>query len=115
MYCLKCGRESIDDQVFCDACLEGMSHYPVKPDTAVNLPSRESPAPVKKQVPRKRPLTPEEQVTRLRKHVRRLTVLLAVLTVVLSLTTAMLLKEHFNDGHSPLIGRNYTIDTTRQP
>lgn len=115
MYCLKCGRETMDNQVFCDACMEGMTHYPVKPDTAVNLPHRESPAAVKKQPPRKRPQSPEEQVTHLRKQVRRLTLLLAVLTVVLSLATAMLLKEHFGEGNTPVIGRNYTIDTTQQP
>ena len=115
MYCLKCGRDSIDNRVFCGSCLDGMAQFPVKSDTAVNLPHRETPPPVKKQVPRKRPQAPEEQVAQLRKRIRRLTVLLAVLALMLSLTTAILLKEHFGDGLSPVIGRNYTIDTTHQP
>lgn len=37
--CLKCGREIEEGQVFCNDCLVQMAKYPVKPGTAVQLPS----------------------------------------------------------------------------
>lgn len=42
--CLKCGREIEEGQVFCNDCLVQMAKYPVKPGTAVQLPSRGSAA-----------------------------------------------------------------------
>lgn len=115
MYCLKCGRDTESAQVFCDACLECMSQFPVKPDTVVTLPHREAAPAAKKQPPRKRPLSPEEQVVLLRKHLRRMFFALVVLTLMLSLATAMLLQVYFGNPADPAIGRNYTITTSQQP
>lgn len=42
MNCMKCGREIPVGQVFCDGCLKVMETYPVKPDTAIHLPTGES-------------------------------------------------------------------------
>lgn len=42
MNCLKCGREIEEGQVFCNDCLVQMAKYPVKPGTAVQLPSAEA-------------------------------------------------------------------------
>lgn len=94
MYCLKCGKDTVGARVFCDACLEGMSQYPVKPDTVVILPRRESQTSVKKQSARKRPAPPEEQVVQLRRQLRHARIALAVLFLLLSLTAAML-TQHF--------------------
>ena len=41
MYCLKCGRDTKSEQVFCNDCLAVMDAYPVKPDTAIHLPKRD--------------------------------------------------------------------------
>ena len=114
MYCLKCGKDTKNEQVFCDACLENMLPYPVKPDAVVTLPHRETTA-TKKQSGRKRPQSPEEQVVHLRKLVRRLLLALAVMTVLLGLAAAMLLKIYFGPATSSDIGKNYTIDTTWNP
>lgn len=71
MRCIKCGKDTQDNHVFCESCLTVMDAYPVKPDTAIHLPNRQETA-VKKAAPRKRVLTPEEQMERLKKAHRRL-------------------------------------------
>lgn len=65
MYCLKCGRETVSEKVFCNECLELMKQHPVKPGTAIQLPQRASMA-VPKKAP-KRVLSPEEQIVRLKR------------------------------------------------
>ena len=59
---MKCGREIPVGQVFCDECLEDMEKYPVKPGTAVQLPARPKPAPVKKSFIRRRPALSLEEL-----------------------------------------------------
>lgn len=48
MNCIKCGRKSGENQVFCNDCLEKMKQNPVNPDTVINLPKRPAPSPIKK-------------------------------------------------------------------
>ena len=72
MYCLKCGKETQGNQVFCEGCLDGMDHYPVKPGTPIQLPRGPEQSAPKKTPPRKRPPTAEEQLASLRKSNRRL-------------------------------------------
>ena len=68
MNCLKCGREIEEGQVFCNDCLVQMAKYPVKPGTAVQLPSRGSAAVSKKVHSRRRTkAAPEEQLKALKK------------------------------------------------
>ena len=70
--CLKCGREIEEGQVFCNDCLVQMAKYPVKPGTAVQLPSRGSAAVSKKVHSRRRTkAAPEEQLEALKKRIRR--------------------------------------------
>lgn len=72
MQCMKCGREIPGGQVFCDACLDDMEKYPVKPGTAFYLPSRGETEPSKKQPQHRRPASqPEEQVVQLKKRLKR--------------------------------------------
>lgn len=104
MYCLKCGRENAGEQVFCDSCLLRMSRYPVKADTAINLPNRAPALIGKKQPSRKRSVPPEEQVLHLRKYVRKLTLTTIVLTLLLGLSIAMLLHRHFEKPSAPEAG-----------
>lgn len=110
MYCLKCGRDTTDDHVFCDNCQNAMEQCPVKPGTPVHLPHRKA-APVAKKPPsRKRTLSQEEQISLLRRSLRRCRIFALVLLVVLSLLSVLLIRE-FTNNDVPAIGQNYTIDT----
>ena len=40
MNCMKCGKTTTNEQVFCDDCLQVMAKHPVKPGTPVYLPQR---------------------------------------------------------------------------
>lgn len=84
MYCLKCGKDTKGEQIFCDACLQVMDAYPVKSDTPIHLPKRNNQqASPKKQTPRKKTISPEEQVQQLKAANRRL--LLTVLSLIVAL------------------------------
>ena len=112
MFCLKCGREISDDRVFCDGCLSVMERYPVKPGTTVQLPKRSPEASGKKPSQRKRALSQEDQILYLKKVVRRNRIISLVLLIALSLAAVLLVRE-FSSGDAPIIGQNYTINTTR--
>ena len=49
MYCLRCGKDTQEENVFCDNCLLLMEAYPVKPGTAIHLPERKKQPEIKKQ------------------------------------------------------------------
>ena len=91
MYCLRCGRDTNQERVFCDDCLELMDKQPVKPGTAIQLPRRNVNAAQKRQN-RRRALSPEEQVVRLKVTARTL---FALLCTVL-LTFGVCLWLYFN-------------------
>lgn len=80
MYCLRCGRDTGNEQVFCYDCLNKMDKQPVKPGTAVLLPRRTA-ATVQKKQNRRRSLSPEEQVVQLKVTVRTLLALLGTVLV----------------------------------
>lgn len=107
MYCMKCGRSTTGDHVFCDSCQQVMAAYPVAPGTAVHLPHH---LPPKKAAPRKRTIPLEEQIQSLRKSLRRTRTFALILLIVLAMTAAILLHE-VTDIEAPVIGQNYTIDT----
>ena len=97
MYCMKCGREISEDNVFCDSCLEDMSRYPIKPGTPIQLPTH---APVteekKKPLRLKKEVPPEQRLRQSRATVRLLALVLAVLVaafVILCLFTLQLLEQ----------------------
>ena len=108
--CLKCGREIEEGQVFCNDCLVQMVKYPVKPGTAVQLPSRGGAAVSKKVHSRRRgKAAPEEQLKALKVRVRVLSALLAlcvVLLVVISVFTFRFMSEN-----RLLPGQNYSAVT----
>ena len=83
MYCLKCGRETQDDKIFCEECLQLAQIYPVKPGTPVQIPRQDS---AKKPTVQKRTISPEEQIENLRKRLRRTGILLFAVTVALALS-----------------------------
>ena len=110
MNCLKCGREIEEGQVFCNDCLVQMAKYPVKPGTAVLLPSRGSTAVSKKVHPRRRgKAAPEEQLKVLKVRIRILSALLALCVVLL--ITLSVVTFRFMSENRLLPGQNYSAVT----
>lgn len=112
MNCMKCGRETLAEQVFCEECLLEMEKYPVRPGTVVQLPTRKESASPKK-VSKRKAVSLEEQVRALKKRTR---VLAICLTAAVALAAALaypavkyLLEDHFK------IGQNYSSIVTSKP
>ena len=113
MGCMKCGRDLEPGQVFCQECLADMRKYPVKPGTVVTLPRRQEELP--KRPPRKKTLSPEEQIRRLRKRNRRLFVTSLVLILLLAVSAFFLVREILEEEHYRP-GQNYSsMDETESP
>lgn len=110
MHCMKCGKETQGDQVFCERCLQVMDTYPVKPDAAIQLPNRNPQPAAKKANHRKRALPPEEQIEQLKKANRRLFWVCMIFALLLSFCIGMViyqLTEPKND-QAPSSNKNYT-------
>ena len=111
MHCMKCGKEIADDQVFCEACLEVMAKYPVKPDTPVQIYKR----PVRTEKKYARQLTAKEVIQKQARRIRILTWITVILFVAFCLTAVLALKFHSNSNSAPLsapeqhipLGQNY--------
>lgn len=113
MNCMKCGRELPLGQVFCKECLADMENFPVRPDTPVNLPVRETTPQPRRSSNGRKMRKPEEQIARLRKLVLGLG--LALLTVILAfaITVSVLLHQINENQDNTLPGQNYsTVEGT---
>ena len=106
MNCTKCGRDTEENTVFCQRCLETMSKYPVKPGAVIQLPQRK-PASSKKSGSRKRQLTAEEQLLCQRRTIRWLWVALVSTLLLLSLSVALLFHMNQEQTSTETIGQNY--------
>jgi len=108
MYCMKCGREIDEGQVFCPDCLLVMAKYPVKPGTTVLLPKRREHSLVKRAVPRRKTVTPEDQIRKLRRALRVVVIgwIITFLLFCAALYPAVLYV--FEDNHF-LPGQNYSV------
>ena len=112
MNCLRCGRETENQQVFCKTCLEYMSHYPVKSDTPIYLPVRNAKdAPRKQHIRRRRERTAEEMVVILRKRVRFLAAVCLILTMMLSAAATGVWLAKKQGAEIPNIGQNFQTIT----
>ena len=114
MFCMKCGREIEEDQVFCYDCLRVMAQYPVKPGTVIQLPKRRETPASRKTFSWRKTLTPEEQILKLKKQLRVATVMILVLLLLFcaALYPAYLYaieEEHF------LPGQNYSLIDSLTP
>lgn len=111
MQCLKCGKDVSANLTFCDTCLAEMEDFPVDPGTPVHIPKRESPA---RRVSAQREPTTAEQLTRVRRTLQWMYVLVAVLSLLLSITGIMLIRtlDKAPQPQGPVKGQNYT---TTQP
>ncbi len=110
MNCVKCGREIGDDQVFCEQCLSEMENYPVKPGTAIHIPTRTPREETRKQPRRKTVLTPSEQILRLRKKVRALRVALALILLLCAGLCFIIGRTVVELDVQRLLGQNYRTE-----
>ena len=108
MGCMKCGRETISEQVFCPDCLLEMEKYPVRPGTVVQLPTRKA-APVVRKQPKKRTAPLEDQVKLLKKRCRILLALF-IAAAVIAIALAFPAVEHLKEDRFK-IGQNYSTVT----
>ena len=58
MQCLRCGRETEGDHVFCFLCETVMMKHPVKPNTVVTIPERS--VRLRNNLPRKQQIPPKK-------------------------------------------------------
>ena len=109
MNCMKCGRETQAENVFCPDCLLEMEKYPVRPGTVVLLPRRKESSVLKK-LPKRHVPTQDEQIADLKKSLRILSIILIVCIVAIVLmfrpTMHYVLDEHVE------MGQNYSSMTT---
>lgn len=110
MNCAKCGREIGEDPVFCELCLNEMEKYPVKPGTAVRIPTRVPQEDIKKQAKRKAVLPPSEQILRLRKKVRILRVTLALMLLICAGLCFVIARTVMELDFQRLLGQNYRTE-----
>lgn len=114
MSCMKCGRDTEEGQVFCAACREVMANYPVKPNIAIQLPTRkDAPAPKKTHAKRRQPLAAEEQILKLKKRLRGM-VILWLITLMLLAATIYPTVEYFFGERFLLPGQNYNTITSEE-
>lgn len=110
--CMKCGRETIADAVFCDDCLDHMARHPVPANTLVYVPNDKDRAAVKKSSAVPPVITAEEQVKRLTRKVHGLGLLLA-LALGAVMFFALLSADALHElSVSDFIGKNYTSITS---
>ncbi len=112
MGCLKCGRKTENNQVFCPTCQEVMQQHPVKPGAIVHIPRRSAPAADKAASETQWEATPAGQLSRLRRAVRWLTAAIALLSFLLCITAGMLIRTLLGNNNQSAIGQNYTTSQT---
>ena len=114
MFCMKCGREIEEGQAFCIYCLHGMAKYPVKPGTVIQLPKRRETPASRKSFSRRKILSPEDQIRKLKKQLRNTTILALVLFLLFcaALYPAVLYLAG-EDNFLP--GQNYSLIDSLTP
>ena len=108
MNCVKCGRETRGEDIFCQECLAEMEKYPVEPGTVVLLPRRKEVSAVKK-APKRHTPTPEEQIATLRQH--RSTLLFLLVACIIAIALMFEPTMHYVQDEHYEIGQNYSSVT----
>ena len=111
MNCMKCGRETVGEDVFCQDCLTEMEKYPVEPGTVVLLPRRKEYS--AKKAPKRHSPSPEEQIEELRQQKTTMLFLLVICIILITLmykpTMHYVRDEHYE------IGQNYSSVSPSTP
>ena len=105
MECMKCGRQTDENNVFCKDCLSDMAKYPIKPDTPVVLPQRKK---KERKSPQKKMVKPEEIIEQLNKKIKRLRICVAVLLLLFAATAGVLAVTMSQDSPKTDLGSNYS-------
>lgn len=103
MFCLRCGRETENEQAFCLDCQKVMAACPVDPNAVVQLPVRKQNAP--KKTARRR-VTPEEQIRVLRKRLRVCAGLLLAAVILIVCLSVPIIRDFGKQKFQ--IGQNYS-------
>ena len=113
MNCMKCGRETAEDQVFCKTCLEDMERCPVKPGTVVHIPNRSQEDEIRKIQYRRKPLVSmSDQIIRLRKKLLWTRVALALLLLICGLLCFAVGRVAMDWETESIPGQNYSVEDT---
>ena len=104
MACMKCGKNTEDERVFCAHCLEVMNAYPVQSDAHIQLPARNASAAPKKQPRKGRMDSKDARIAAQRAQIRWLW----VVVVALVLAVAVLLLRSPEVLAEDKVGQNYT-------
>ena len=111
--CLKCGKQTEDRAVFCDACLAVMEHYPVKPGTVAHILHR--PARAENDILDNFDQHGQTQlISRQRRIILWLMAIIVILSVLLAISATFLLRPPVEAPPLPTIGKNYTTDTSNK-
>lgn len=100
MTCLRCGRKTDENQIFCQECLEVMEKQPVKPDTPIQIPNRFGRTVQKRTNAKNITKKGEKKLFRLRSAIFWLVLLAIVLAAALALCICVMLQltpEWVND------------------
>ena len=92
MSCMRCGKETKEDQAFCDECLEEMERYPIKPGTPIQLPLRDDTPPVRRTRFRLAESKWKDKIFLLKYIIVWLVIVIVLLAAALALCICMLLK-----------------------
>lgn len=109
MFCIKCGREIQEGQVFCPDCLEVMARFPVSPNAHAIIPRR----PAKPEKKPAREVKPEELIAGLKKRTRRLWVAVILLAAAVGVLSLLLVQAYTRKPAETPTGRNYTTTGQR--
>ena len=104
MNCMKCGKDTEGDEIFCPECQELMKKYPVKPGTVVHIPTQ----PVKKQTHHRRIISHEEQIRKLTRQVHILQLLVTLFCGV-AIFFALMAFDFIEKANMRLPGQNYSV------
>ena len=106
MLCMRCAKVTQESAVFCETCLRNMARRPVKPGVAIQLPVRTA-TPTKKAAPRRKQISAEEQLQRLRRCLRWVGAALTCAVIALAITVSFLVHTTQQQPEEPDIGKNY--------
>ena len=113
--CMKCGRPCAENQAFCEKCLADMARHPVKPGVVVLLPQQER---ILRPAQRRRyaTLSPEEQLSKLKKRVISLWLALILALGAAGTLGWFLFKDYMShEAEKPQPGQNYSSEEDNQP
>ena len=112
MQCLRCGRETEDEHVFCFLCEAVMMKHPVKPNTVVNIPDPNARA---RSTQPRRQQRQEDESEKLRRTIMQLRLWVCMLMAALMLCVGVLTWQELNRDDGPAIGQNYHSILEQEP